>query len=372
MVAGGGTGGHVYPALAILDELRQADSALHAAYVGTRSGLEAKVLAGVRNVRFFPLAVRGRTRRGLLGDVWTATRLVVGLMQAAWALLTFRPDVVIGVGGYSSLAPVFLAALAGRLGRVRTAIHEQNAKPGLANRWLARWVDVAFVAYSEAATALPGARRVIVTGTPIRKEFHATPRRREMYEAFGLDPRRQTVLVVGGSLGSQELVGQVISGVDSLIARGDVQVLVSAGTATAADAARTALAERGVTNVVVVPFIERMAEALAMADLVVSRAGATTLAEITSCGKASVVVPWRGAADDHQTENARALERARACRVATDAMLERGELVSFALGLMDDREALADLTQHSRLAGRADAGRRIRFEIESLLKGVRA
>lgn len=372
MMAGGGTGGHVYPAVAILDELRRKDPGVEIAYVGTRRGMESRVLKTRPWVRFIPIHARGRrpgvTLDGLRVGLW----LAVSLVEAAVALLRFRPNVVIGVGGYSSFPPVLLAALAGKVLPVRTVIHEQNAVAGMANRWLSRVVDLVLISYPTSRAQFSRARRVVTTGNPIRAEFFRERKADSGFRRFGLDPRKRTVLVFGGSSGSADLVEQVLSGTRELSRREEVQILLVTGNESVADEARHRLARDGIANVVVVPYIEQMAVAFAIADLIVSRAGATTLAEITSCGKPSILVPWRGATDDHQLENARVLEREEACRLASDEIMVRHELVTLVLDVVKDASVLARLGRNAHRLGQRQAGTLILHEIHALVRGAGA
>jgi UDP-N-acetylglucosamine--N-acetylmuramyl-(pentapeptide) pyrophosphoryl-undecaprenol N-acetylglucosamine transferase len=372
MMAGGGTGGHVYPAVAILDELRRENPDVQIAYVGTRRGLESRVLKTRPWVRFIPIHARGRRPGVRFDGLRVGLWLAVSLVEAAIALLRFRPNVVIGVGGYSSFPPVLLAALVGRVLPVRTVIHEQNAVAGMANRWLSRVVDLVLISYPTSRAQFPRARRVVTTGNPIRAEFLMERKADSGFRLFGLDPRKRTVLIFGGSNGSSDLVEQVLFGTRELSRREEVQVLLVTGNESVADEARQRLARDGIANVVVVPYIEQMAVAFAIADLIVSRAGATTLAEITSCGKPAILVPWRGATDDHQLENARVLEREEACRLASDEIMVRHELVRLVLDVVKDASALARLGQNAHRLGQRQAGSLILHEIHALVRGAGA
>ena len=372
MISGGGTGGHVYPAVAILEELQRADPKIEIVFVGTRRGIEARVLEGRPGVRFVPIRARGRRPGARFDPLIVAFWLAVSLVQTAITLLRFRPHVVVGVGGYSSFPPVFLAALAGKALPVRTVIHEQNAVAGLANRWLSRYVDLVLISYPTSREQFPRARRIVTTGNPIRAEFLRQERAEEGYRMFGLDPRKRTVLVFGGSNGSADLVGEILSGTRELACREEVQVLLVTGNSLGAEEARQRLARDSIANIVVVPYIEKMAVAFAVADLIVSRAGATTLAEITSCGKAAILVPWRGATDDHQMENARVLEREEACRLAGDEIMVRHELVRLVLDVVRDEKALVRLGRNAYRLGQRQAGALIRSEIQALVRGAGA
>ncbi len=372
LIAGGGTGGHVYPAMALIQGLRQRLPEARVAYVGTRRGLEARAVRAFPWVRFFAIHARGLDREGRIPVVRAGGWLAVSLIETLILLFRLRPRVVVGVGGYSSFAPVFAAALLGRIAPIRTAVHEQNAVPGLANRWLSRFVDVVLVSYPMAANAFPHARRVVVTGNPVREEFLRERRCDAAYREFGLDPRRRTVLVFGGSSGSPELVDHILGAKEALGRRRDLQFLLVTGGSRSEDDVRSELAAAGVENVQVRRYVDRMATAFAIADLIVARAGATTLAEITTCGKPAVLVPWRGAAEDHQWENARVLERAEACRLADAQALGTGGLVGEILRLAEDDAALVRLGGNARRLGQRQANARILGEIQALVRGARA
>ncbi len=372
MVAGGGTGGHFYPGLAILEGLRERDPDVRVAYVGTRAGIEAKVLPAHPWIRFYPIHVRGFTRRGLIRDLWTFLRLAVGLLETLLVLARFRPRIVIGVGGYSSFPPLFLGALLGRLFRIRTVIHEQNVVAGLANRWLSRFVDLVLVSFPQTERSFPRARRLAVTGNPIREEFLHVKRSDGLYRRFGLDPHRRTILVFGGSKGSTEITERILRAVDAIRANDGLQLLLVTGSDRATAAVRRELRASGVRNIVVESYVDHMGAAFAVADLVVCRAGATSLAEITACGKASVLVPWREAADDHQRENARLLQEEGACAVVDGEGIVERNLVRLIANLIRDEAALDRLAWNAGRLGQRGAAALILGEIQSMMRGAGA
>ena len=372
LIAGGGTGGHVYPALAIIEELSKWNPGISFAYVGTARGLETRVLPSYPGVRFFPIHVRGLDRTSRLRMLGSLFLLAISFFETLVLLARFRPHMVIGVGGYASFPAVSLAALLGRVLPIRTMIHEQNAVAGLVNRILGRFVDKVLLSYPQSRRDFSKAKSVVVTGNPVRDEFLAARRTPAAYRSFGLTPGVRTVLIFGGSLGSEQLVDEVIRAKESIARTHDVQVLLVTGRAADDERIRRELRDAGATNVQVVSYIERMGEAFALADLVVSRAGATTLAEITSCGKASILVPWSGAADDHQRANARVLESERACTVADEEAIVRRGLVTIIRETIRDDRALAQLAENSRRLGMRQARTLILGEIRATMRGARA
>jgi len=372
LFAGGGTGGHVYPAIAMIDEIRRRDPAIEIGYVGTRRGLEARILPGRSDVRFFPIHVCGLRRRRPLAALRTLVQLGLALIETIVVLVRFRPQIVVGVGGHSSFPPLLLASGLGRILPIRTMIHEQNVIGGLANRLLSPFVDVVMVSFAESRASFPSARRFVVTGNPIREEMLHVKRTDEAYHFFGLDPKRRTILVFGGSRGSDEITEQIRLGKGGIAADHEIQILLITGDETRTHVLQGEMHAANVHNVVVETYVERMGHAFAVADLVVCRAGATSLAEITACGKASLLVPWRDAADDHQWRNALAFQAEGACTVVDEDVIAQHGLVGFMQELADDEAALARLAKNARQSGRRNARMAILGEIQTLMRGAHA
>ena len=372
MVAGGGTGGHFYPGLAVLEGLRERNQDVRAAYVGTRSGIEARVLPSRPWIRFYPIRTRGFAHRGRVRQLWTIIWLAVGLLETLLIFIRFRPQIVIGVGGYSSFPPVLLGAIIGRLLRIRTVIHEQNVVAGVANKWLSRFVDLVLVSFPQTERSFPRARRLVVTGNPIREEFLHVRRSDGLYRTFGLNPRRRTILVFGGSKGSTQITDQILRAKNVIGANDGLQILLITGSDTATGSIRRELSASAIDNVVVESYIDQMGAAFAIADLVVCRAGATSLAEITACGKASVLIPWREAKDDHQWKNARLLKAEKACALADDEAIVEQNLVRLIVSLIRDEPALERLAGNASRLGKRGARALILGEIQSMMRGARA
>jgi len=370
LIAGGGTGGHFYPAFAMIEGFRKEDPAAKIGYVGTRHGIEARLLPHHPDLHFFPIHGRGfaRGRRG--SYILAFLHLLIAFFEVLLVYIRFRPQLVIGMGSYSSFAPVFLGTLLGKVLPIRTLIHEQNAIPGLANRFLSRFVDAVLVSYPQTAASLPGAKRIVVTGTPVREGFFLSRRTEGAYQRFGLDPDRKTVLVFGGSLGSTRLVEGILRAKGAL---GDgLQVLLVLGGSADEGEIRGELERAGIRNIVVFRYIERMWEAFAIADLIVARAGATTIAEIAASGKPALLIPWGDAADGHQWENARLLEEEGGCTVADEDVIVDGELVRLIRRLVNDDETLNRLAENARRHGRRDANTLIMGEVRFQMRGMGA
>jgi len=372
LVAGGGTGGHFYPGLAIAEGLKERYPDAEIAFVGTPTGIEGRILPSYPWFRFYPIHIRGLYRRNRLRNLLVLVRLIFGFIETLGVFARFRPQIIVGVGGYSSFPPVFLGACLGRILPVRTMIHEQNVVAGLANRWLSRFVDLVLVSFPQSERSFPGAKKIVVSGNPIREEFLHARRSESLYHDFGLDPRRRTILVFGGSKGSKEITEQILRARDVIAENDRLQVLLITGDVETAASIRREMVASAISNVSVKAYVESMGAAFAIADLVVCRAGATSLAEITACGKASLLVPWGGATGDHQRENACLLRAEDACALADDEVLVRRGLVDLILDLIQDEWTLARLGRNALRLGQRQAKVRILNEIQGLMREVHA
>jgi UDP-N-acetylglucosamine--N-acetylmuramyl-(pentapeptide) pyrophosphoryl-undecaprenol N-acetylglucosamine transferase len=355
LIAAGGTGGHIFPGVAVARELLARDASSEVLFVGTARGLETTIVP--REGFRLELIESGALKNVPLAKRLTSLgRLPKGFVDAARVLRRFRPDVVVGVGGYASGPIVLLAAL----GRVPTVVIEPNAMPGFTNRVLARFVRAAAVTFEETCSFFARCRTV-VSGNPVRADFARLPARRRS-GALNL-------LVFGGSQGSRVLNNAVVDALGALapeVAAGRLAIVHQTGPREL-DAVREAYAKAGVAADVR-PFIHEMVEAFDRADVLLCRAGATTAAEVAAAGKAAVFVPFAQAADDHQRKNAEAFVRAGAGRMILEGELS-GERVARELKeLIDDPDAVERMGQASRRLARTDAAARIVDLAEELVR----
>jgi len=334
MIMAGGTGGHVFPGLAVAELLRQ--SGWRVVWLGAKTGMEA-ALVPKRGYDMAWVSFSGVRGRGPGALFLLPLKLLVAFWQSARAIFTHRPDVVLGMGGYISFPGGMMAALLGK----PLVVHEQNAIPGLANKVLAAVADRVLCAF-------PGAlKRASLTGNPVRPEIAAIAPPESRY-AGRSGPLR--VLVVGGSLGARAL-NDVVPRALALLT-GERPVLTHQSGAQHLDSLRRAYSAAGVLAKTSA-FIEDMAAAYAEADLVVCRAGATTVAEIAAAGVASVLVPYPRAVDDHQTANARFLADAGAAVLVPQSELSPERLAEVLAGF--DRLRLRDMARRARSLARPGA-----------------
>jgi UDP-N-acetylglucosamine--N-acetylmuramyl-(pentapeptide) pyrophosphoryl-undecaprenol N-acetylglucosamine transferase len=351
ILAGGGTGGHLFPGLAVAREFQRRDRMTELMFVGTSQGIEARVVpAEGFPLKFLP--VRGLKGRGLRG-LWDAAYGVpASVLRSLVIIGDFRPDCILGLGGYAS-GPLLLA---GKLKRVRCAIMEQNLRPGFTNRLLARWVDRVFTSYSGTAAYLRGAR-VLETGNPVRWQQLPEIERSE----------KLTLLVFGGSLGAHRLNIAVVEALESLTDLAPRITVIHQTGQTDFEAIKSAY-DSLPFDAEVTPFIQRMDEAYARADLVVCRAGATTVAELTAYGKAAILVPFPFAIYDHQRGNAQALEERGAAEMILEQELSRQVLASRIRSYFSNPALVASMAARARALGRPDAAARIVEECYALAR----
>lgn len=347
LVAGGGTGGHLFPGIAVVEELRRRLPQLEVMFAGTERGIEARLLPQLGE-RFQALDIKPLMGRAPAELARNAAMLPRSALQAIGLLRSFKPDLVLGLGGYAA-GPVLMAAAALR---VRSALLEQNAHVGLTNRLLSRSVGRAYLTYDETAP-LFGASRARVFGNPVRRAF-VDAARMSAHDPQGAQARSRSVLVLGGSQGARSLNEHVPAALARAgLSELGVSVVHQTGSAMLADveARYRALGVRAE----VVPFIDDMARAYIRASLVIARAGATTLAELCTIGRAAILVPYPHAAEDHQTRNARALERAGAALCVPESELEPEALGALARSLLTDAERRRGLADAARRQGRPEA-----------------
>jgi UDP-N-acetylglucosamine--N-acetylmuramyl-(pentapeptide) pyrophosphoryl-undecaprenol N-acetylglucosamine transferase len=351
LVAGGGTAGHIFPALALARRLVDEHGA-EVRFAGTPAGQEAALVPAAG---FTFEAVDARPLRRQLSLETLTAPLATLRSVARCAPIVERAEVVVGMGGYVSV-PVATAAIRARRPLV---LHEQNAVPGLANRVLAARARAVALTFAEAGPSLPRRSRTIVTGNPVRPEILSVPEDRraladEAVVELGLEPGRRTLVVFGGSQGALRVDTATIEALRLLQDRADLQVLLLCGRAHEARIG-AALGDTGDVLVRLRGFLDRMELAYAIADLVVARAGATTCAEVTVCGLPSILVPYPHATGHHQNANAQALERAGAALRVPDERLTGSTLAAGVVELLDDPGSLERMGERARAWSRPDA-----------------
>lgn len=362
IISGGGTGGHIYPAIAIANELKRLDPSTNILFVGAEGKMEMEKVPRA-GYKIEGLPVVGIQRSLTLANLAFPFKLARSLRRAQQLVRDFRPDVAVGVGGYAS-GPTLLAAT---LQNVPVLIQEQNSYAGLTNKVLARWAKRICVAYPGMDAFFP-ADKIRLTGNPVRSDIQLADQQVEAGRAqFGLNNQSvgsfPTLLVIGGSQGARTLNESIEAGLPRLMAAG-VQVIWQTGTAFI-ERAREAVAKVGATNVRPYEFIYEMDRAYAVADVVVSRAGALSVSELCLVGRPAILVPFPAATDDHQTKNAMALVERDAALLVRDQDA-RQTLVTETLALLTDSTRKELLSKQIRLLGFPNAAADIAQEVLNL------
>lgn len=356
IVAGGGTGGHLFPGIAIAQAFLARHSKNQVLFVNAGRPLEVEVLSRL-GWPYEVIRVEGLKGRGLWNQFRSLIKMPKAVLQSRRLIKAFDPHVVLGVGGYSA-GPVVLAAW---LSGVATVLHEQNQLPGLTNRLLRRIVKRIYLTFPDAAGRFD-ATKTLVTGNPVRDEILV----------LGETPKTQhderfTVLVLGGSQGARAINQAMVAALPYLAERQEMVVVHQTGREEEAVVAEAY--DRAGIQARVQAFFNNVAEQYQQADLIICRAGATTVAEITAVGRAAIFVPYPFAADDHQTCNARALVDAGAAEMVPESQLEGKGLAEKILDLMDHRSRLSEMAAKALSLGRPDATLTIIGDIYKLIGG---
>lgn len=365
VISGGGTGGHIFPAIAIANEIKRRYPECEITFVGARGRMEEeKVPQAGYDIILLPVQGLSRDKNPLkllktLYKLWKSSR------QVRRELKRLKPQIAIGVGGYASAPTLFQATKL----KIPTLVQEQNSFAGKTNKLVGKKAETICVAYKDMARFFPQGKRIILTGNPIRKQLaEMAPHAPEAYQYFRLNPERRTLLVLGGSLGAKTINDSMQAGLKEIISQDkEIQLLWQCGKGYREQIAQY-MAKEGLSsdNVVVTDFIHRMDYAYAIADLVVSRAGASSISELCMLGKASILVPSPNVAEDHQTKNAQALVLEHAAVMVADKDA-RSELMDKALQLLQEEAELSKLSANALKLALPEADSSIVDEVERIV-----
>ncbi len=361
VISGGGTGGHIYPAIGIAKELIQLDAKTEVVFIGGADRLES-TLVPQHGFRFLPISVAGFPRKLTWQWIPVIYKVCSGFVKSLGLLKNLKPSVVVGTGGYVC-GPVLLAAI---LLGIPAVIQEQNAVPGLTNRILARWTKTIYLALETAGTHFLTEKTVVV-GNPIRRTIGSIERNRETYDSLGLDPERKTVFVMGGSQGAQAINQNVREALDTLESFHQQLQFVHQTGQTDYEAVKARYQTSSIQHWVQ-PYFDPIETIYSIADLMVCRAGGMTIAEITACGIPAIFIPLPTAAGDHQRLNAQAIADAGGGVVLNQRTLTGSKLAEAIIKIIDDPEKHQQMAYRSRQLGNPHAGEEIAQSIFSFLK----
>lgn len=365
IVSGGGTGGHIYPAITLINNIKKLVPNAEFLYVGTKKGLEADIIPR-EQIPFVTLDISGFERHLTMKNFVVAGKAFKAVVKARNIVKNFKPDVAIGTGGYVC-GPILMAA---SLMGIPALIQEQNAIPGVTNKILARFVNKIAVGYKRALSYFPE-NKVVFTGNPIRDDILLSTRNEGLME-FSLDTTKKTILVSGGSRGAHSINKAMFEVHKHFANNYRVQIMHVTGK-NEYDFVKNGLADLGVNldkadNLAVYPYLYDMPKALAATDIAVFRAGATSLAELTARGVPAVLIPYPFAAENHQEFNARELEKNGAAKVILNRELTGEKLINVLEEMLASENRLQEMVEASRNMGKPSAALAIAEIVVDLAK----
>lgn len=360
IISGGGSGGHIFPAVAIANEVKRRYPQAKILFIGAQGKMEMEKVPEA-GFEIIGLPIRGLQRKFDLSNFILPFRLIASFLKAISIVKKFQPQVVVGVGGYASAAAMY----AGNFCKKPVLIQEQNNFPGKTNKSMAKKAMRFCTAY-DGLDKFFDKNKIVLTGNPVRNDMVLIDgKRQEAISFFNLDEKKKTILVVGGSLGARTLNESITTAIES-IESSDIQIIWQCGK-TAYQNMQTFMQDKKPKNVHLHEFIKRMDLAYAAADLIISRAGAIAISELCIIGKPTILVPSPFVAEDHQTKNAMALVSKDAAILIKDANAKE-QLISTALGLLQDENKQAELSQNIQKLAKPKATEAIVDEIEKLIK----
>ncbi len=359
IISGGGTGGHIFPAISIANAIKTRYPKVEILFVGAEDRMEMERIPAA-GYKIVGLPIAGFDRKNLLKNIVVLFKLAKSMMKARKTIRNFKPEIVIGVGGYAS-GPTLKAA---NQMHIPTLIQEQNSYAGVTNKLLAEKASKICVAYNHMEKFFPK-EKIALTGNPVRQDLKCfEEKRKEAYDYFNLDPKKKTILVLGGSLGARTMNLCMIAGLEK-IKNSDVQFIWQSGKYYYQQSEKSLFTYTHLP-LFLSEFISRMDLAYSVADLIISRAGAGSISEFCMLGKPVILVPSPNVAEDHQTKNAMALVDQEAAVMITDQEAEY-QLIDKALELIHDHAGLEKLSENILKLALPDAANSIVNEIERIL-----
>jgi len=359
IIGGGGTGGHIFPAISIANALRSADKEIDILFVGALNKIEMEKVPEA-GYRIIGLPVAGFQRKISIKNFSFFVKLLKSMRSSGRIIREFKPDVAVGVGGYAS-GPILKAAARKK---IPVVIQEQNSYAGVTNRILARSAVRICVAYDGMERFFP-AEKIVLTGNPVRKDIiDQNGNREDALTHFGLDPSKQTILILGGSLGARTINNSIAGYLSKF--PDDIQMLWQCGKLYYSEM-NAILKASGKKNIVLKEFIREMSQAFTATDIIVSRAGAGTISELAIVAKPVILVPSPNVAEDHQTQNALSLVNKGAAVLVKDSEAS-GMLMSRALSLLKNPDERKKLSENLKKLAITDSADRIAGEILKLIK----
>lgn len=351
LITGGGTGGHIYPAIAIAGKIKDEIKNVQILFVGTEKGLESQLVPKA-GYQLKTITVRGFKRSLSLDTVKSVRDLFLGLSEAKKIIRDFKPDLVIGTGGYVCGPVVFVASLL----NIKTIIHEQNVIPGVTNKILSKFVRKILVSFEESKEHFHNSRKIVVTGNPIRKEF-IDVNRKECRKALGVDDDALVVMAFGGSRGAKKINETMVEVLQKINGRKDIHFIHVTGKEHY-ESVLNEFKEKGIKigkNIQIKEYVHDMPKLMGACDLVICRSGAITLAEVTAMGLPTILIPSPYVTNNHQEHNAKVLEKEGAAILLKEKELSRENIIELISLLSSDRSKLKNMATKSKILSKPNA-----------------
>lgn len=362
LISGGGTGGHIYPGISLACEIKGRDTNNDILFVGTERGLESKLIPR-EGFKIEKIKAQGIKRKVCFENLTAIVIFLVSLFQSYKIIKKYKPDVVIGTGGYVSGSVVLMAAILG----IPTFIHEQNVIPGITNKFLSRITKATFLSFNQSKKYFNNKVKLIFTGNPLRFKNVKQGRDKD-YKKFNLDSSRKTILVLGGSKGAASINRAVLGGIDLIkeVIKNDWQVLLISGQDDYDNIMKMVREDHKIFSVE--SYLHDIEKAYSLADLIICRAGATTLAEIGAYGLPAILIPYPYATHNHQEVNARIFTREKAAMLILEKDLSDKKLAQVLLDMLKDKNRLEMMARKSKELGNENSAKNIVEYISNYIK----
>ena len=364
IISGGGTGGHIYPGISLAYEIKDRDVKNDILFVGTERGLESKLIPR-EGFKIIKIKAQGIKRKICFENLTVIVIFLISLFQSYKIIKKYKPDIVIGTGGYVSGSVILMAAILG----IPTFVHEQNVIPGITNKFLSRITRTTFLSFNQSKEYFSSKAKLIFTGNPLRFKNIKQSTDRE-YKKFNLDSLKKTMLVLGGSKGAASINRAVLGGIDLIkeVIKNDWQVLLISGQDDYDNIMEIVGEDHKIFSVE--PYLHDIEKAYSLADLVICRAGATTLAEIGAYGLPVILIPYPHATHNHQGINAKIFEREGAAILILEKDLSDKKLAQVLLDILKDKNRLEMMAKKSRELSNANSAKKIVDYISDCIKKI--
>ncbi len=355
VIAAGGTGGHIYPALAIINKIKEKDKTSEFLYIGTTDRMEKDLIPKL-GINFVGIEMKGLNRKNIFSNFSVLNKFRLAIKKATIEIKKFNPDIVIGAGGYIT-APVLYAA---KKLKIKTLIHEQNSIPGVSNKFISRFADKICVSLPNSLQLFPK-KKVVYTGNPRSEEIIKVDK--ILKSSIGFDDNKKLVVIVMGSLGSTTMTTKIKELIPEFTNK-NYQVLIITGKTYFEEYQDLNLPK----NIKILPFMDNLINLLKDSDLIISRAGASTIAEITAIGLPAILVPSPYVTNNHQYKNAKELENRGACKIVTESEFSKEKIINEIDKLFDDKDSYDSMSKNSKKLGIDNSSSRIYDEIRKLTR----